>query len=102
MRPNASKSGVEYIDKGDFFLKKVDGELMRCVACRQPMEFGKKSRLARHKCSLRFEAARRAAETAADKEDDPEEPSMLRRSESIFRTFGQRLSDGFAILRGYY
>lgn len=80
---------VEYIDCGDYYICKVDGSPMRCVSCQKPKEYSKETKLCKHKCSKAHENRRMGAHRAQEKS-----PAMFRK-----KTWGQRLTDGFAFLR---
>ncbi len=66
----------------------------RCVVCEMPLTGG------RHECPKPVLAAMEAAERRADMEDDPEAPSPRHRSGDERRAYGERLSLGFAMMRG--
>ena len=79
---------VEWKRRGEYWFLFVSGQVKRCVSCGQPIEHVSAAlERAHHKCSVKHEAAKKAANTRLN---EPIERAI---------SWGQRLSDGCEIIR---
>lgn len=85
--------GIEWLPRGDHYVVEIDGEVIRCVSCRKPLEHalrrvnGVEKMYCSHKCSVTHENRRQGASRAQEEPIDRDPP------------FGQRLTEGFGMLR---